>query len=105
MVLRNVDGSVNLLHSKEGVTQGGTLAMIAYGIGIHPFICKLRTAYPHITKPWYAYDACTKRMFDVLHDQMKYLMVRGTTQGYLPKPTKRILLVSPRNLQRAEAHF
>ena len=30
------DGSGHFLHSKEGVTQGDPLAMIAYGIGVPP---------------------------------------------------------------------
>ena len=32
------EGSGHFLHSKEGVTQADPLAMIAYGIGVLPFI-------------------------------------------------------------------
>ena len=49
--------SGHFLHSKEGVTQGDPLAMIAYGIGVLPLIRELRGAYPRITQPWYANDA------------------------------------------------
>ena len=39
LVVRDIgDGSGHFLHSKEGVTQGDPLAMIAYGIGVPPLI-------------------------------------------------------------------
>ena len=58
LVLREIgDGSGNFLHSKEGVTQGDPLAMIAYGIGILPLIQELRDAHPRVTQPWCADDA------------------------------------------------
>ena len=39
LVVRDIgDGSGHFLHSKEGVTQGYPLAMIAYGIGVLPLI-------------------------------------------------------------------
>ena len=40
------DGSGNFLHSKEGMTQGDPLAMIAYGIGVLPLIRELQDAHP-----------------------------------------------------------
>ena len=43
LVVRHAaDGSGHFLHSKEGVTQGGLLAMIAYGIGVLPLIRDLQ---------------------------------------------------------------
>ena len=37
LVVRDIgDGSSHFFHSKEGVTQGDPLAMIAYGIGVLP---------------------------------------------------------------------
>ena len=45
------------MHSKEGVTQGDPLAMIAYGIGVLPLIRKLRESHPCVTQPWYDDDA------------------------------------------------
>ena len=50
-------GSGNFLHSKEGVTQGDPLSMIAYGIGILPLIRELQNAHPRVTQSWYDDDA------------------------------------------------
>ena len=57
LVVRNTeDGSGHFLHSKEGVTQGDPLAMIAYGIGVLPLIRVLRVDHPQVYQPWYADD-------------------------------------------------
>ena len=54
LVVRDTgDGSGHFLYSKEGVTQGDPLAMIAYGI----LIRELQGAHPWVTQPWYADDA------------------------------------------------
>ena len=45
-------GSGHFLHSKEGVTQGDPLTMIAYRIGVLPLIRELRNAHPRFTQPW-----------------------------------------------------
>ena len=37
------------IHSKEGVNQEDTLAMISYVLGILPFIWDLQTAHPGVT--------------------------------------------------------
>ena len=51
------DGTVHFLYSKEVVTQGDPLAMVAYGMGTLPLIRELRKAHPGVTHPWYADDA------------------------------------------------
>ena len=47
----------SFLHSREGVTQGDPLVMIAYGIGIIPLINNLKRGIPDVTQPWYTEDA------------------------------------------------
>ena len=57
LVLQNGNGTASIIHGKEGVTQGDTLAMIVYRIGILPIINNLKQEIPDVTQPWYADDA------------------------------------------------
>ena len=51
LVLRNGNWTESVIHSREGVTQGGALSIIAYGIGILPLIKNLKRAIPDVTQP------------------------------------------------------
>ena len=52
LVLRNRDGTVNIIHSREGVTKGNSLPMVDYGIRIIPLMKCLKSMYPDVTQPW-----------------------------------------------------
>ena len=93
------------MHSKEGVTQGDPLAMIAYGIGVPFLIRELRNDNPWVTQPWYADDAGEGGTFQKILEHFWDLQARGPARGYYPEPTKRILVVAPGNIDRAEEHF
>ena len=93
------------LFSKEGVTQGDPLAMVAYGLGILPLILELRTAHPSVTHLWYADDAWVGGTFGGIRQHLVDLMVRGLPRGYFPELIKSILVVSPWNVPRLEAFF
>ena len=96
LVVRDTgDGSGHFLHSKEGVTQGDPLAMIAYGIGVLPLIRELRNAHPRVTQPWYADDAGAGGRFQQIQEHFQDLHSRGPARGYYPEPTKSILVVAP----------
>ena len=57
LVVRDTgDRSGHFLHSKEGVTQGVPLAIIAYGIGVLPIIREIQGANTWATQPWYTDD-------------------------------------------------
>ena len=89
------------MHSKEGVTQGDPLAMIAYGIGVLPLIRELREAHPRVTQPWYADDTGAGGTFTEVQAHFQDLQVRGPARGYYPELTKSILVVTPGNVARA----
>ena len=86
-------GSVHCLHSKEVVTQGGSLSMIAYYVGILPLIRELRVAHPHTTQLWYADESGTGSKLEALQEHIQYLMARVPPWGYLLEPTNSILVI------------
>ena len=59
-------GQPIFLHSREGVTQGAPLDMVAYGIGVLPLIKHPKAAYPDVTQPWYADDDGALGTFDTI---------------------------------------
>ena len=78
------DESGHFLHSKERVTEGDPLAMIAYGIGVLPLIRELREAHPRVTQPWYADDAGAGGKFKDVQAHFQGLQARGLARGYYP---------------------
>ena len=81
VVRKTTIGSGHFLHSKESVTQGDPLSMIAYGIGVLPLICVLRRAHPHIMQPLYADDAGAGGQFWDVMAHFRDLQLRGPDQG------------------------
>ena len=104
LVVRNTeDGSGHFLHSKEGMTQGDPLFMIAYGIGVLYVIRYIWGEHPRVTQPWYANDTGDGGLWGFHHilANLWDMQSRGPPRGYLPDPTKSILAVDPRNVPRA----
>ena len=79
--------------------------MIAYGIGVLPIIRELRGAHPRVTQPWYTDDAGDGGKCVHILAHLWELQVRVPPRGYYPEPTKRILVVAPQNVARAEEFF
>ena len=95
----------HFLHSKEGVNQGDSLAMITYGIGVLPLIRDLWDAHPRVTQLWYADDLGAGGTFERILSHLWDLQARGVPRGSFLEPTKNILVVAPRNVARADEFF
>ena len=52
LILRNGNGTAIFLHIRKGVTQGGLLAMVLYGLGILLIIKNLKADFTDINQPW-----------------------------------------------------
>ena len=102
LVLRNRNGTASSLHSKEGVTRGDTLAMIAYGIVIIPLIKNLKREIPYVTQTWYAEDSRVLGVFARIETYFDPLTCQGPGRGYHPIPSKSVLIVRPENLEAGE---
>ena len=62
-MVRETGGLGHSFHIKEGVTQGGTLSMIEYGIGIILIIYELHSTHPQVTQYWHDNDAVARGHF------------------------------------------
>ena len=75
--MQDLEGSGQFLHSKQGVTQGDPMAMIAYSIGVLTLIRELRDAHPRVTQPCYGDDAGAEGSFGNILAHFKDLQVCG----------------------------
>ena len=105
LVIREGNGMSHFLYGKEGVNQGDPQVIVAYGLWILPLIQELRTAHPSITQPVYADDTRPEGNFEVIRCHLDDLMVQVPPHGYFPNPNKSVLVMSTRNVMRAEAFF
>ena len=96
------DGSGHFLHSKEGVTQGDPLTMIAYVIRVLPLIRDIQRSHPHVTQPWHVSNAGAGGKFKHILAHLQDLQTQGPPRGYYQELTKIILVVAPHNLARSE---
>ena len=99
LVLRNGNGTASILHSREGVTRGDPLAMIAYRIIILPLRKNLKREIPDVTHPWYADNSGDLGTFARLETYFDSRTQQGPGQGYHPDPTKSVLIVRPDNIE------
>ena len=87
--------TASFLHSREGVTQGGPLSMIAFGIGILLLIKSIKLDISDVTQSWYADDAGDLGTFTRLETYFDSLTRQVPGRGYYPKPPKSVLIVLP----------
>jgi hypothetical protein len=105
LIIRNNNGTGAFLHSKQGVTQGDSLAVFGYPVGLLPLIRGLKLEFPMVTQPWYADGTGTDATFKRIRAMFLILLQLGLDYGYYPEPTKSILVVSTANFARANAEF
>ena len=84
IVLRSGDGTASFLQSSEGLTQGYSLDMVAYGIAILPLIKNLKAAHPNVTQPRYADDVSVLRMYGSIELYFNLLKKSGPGLVYYP---------------------
>ena len=97
-------GTSTILYSREGVTQGDPLSMLAYAIGTLPLIRSLKHPQDGI-QIWYADDASACAPLAALKDWIDKLIKEGPSYGYFPEPMKSFLVVSDSYLSKAHEVF
>eukprot|EP00978_Attheya_sp_CCMP212_P005533 scaffold12431_cov57-Attheya_sp.AAC.8 len=105
LIIRGVDGKALGIPSREGVTQGDPIAMMAYGLIMLPFIKQLKREHPNVSQPWYADDAGAGGKFTAIRKQFERLQELGPARGYFPELSKSILVVREANLAAAQVAF
>ena len=81
------------LHSKEGVTQGCPLSMVAYALLILPLIKQLKKEMPVANSMWFADDGSVANKFKGIASFFRRLCQLGPNYGYFPEESKSILVV------------
>ena len=99
LVLWNGNGTTSFLHSREGMTQGDPLDMVAYGIGILLLIKYLKSAFTDVTQPWYAGDASALGTTTRVGSYFNSLKKLELGRGYHPELSKSVLIVHPENFE------
>jgi hypothetical protein len=105
LVVRFPQGHAYTIFSREGVTQGDPLAMVAYGLLLLPLIRDLKRELPDVNQPWYADDSGAGGNFAGIRSYFERLQEKGPRRGYFPEPSKSILVVQEHNKAAAEIAF
>ena len=74
--------------SKEGTTQGDTLAMDFYSCGTNPILMSLRERIPEVSQAWLADDATSAGHLKDLKKWWDLIIEEGIKYGYYVKPSK-----------------
>ena len=99
LVPKNRNCIASFMHSREGVIQGYPIAMVTYGIGIHPLIKLLKSEIPDVTQPCLANNDGALGTFINVELYFSLLKWFGPVHGCYTKPSKRILIVHPDNVE------
>ena len=94
MIINDKQNSDFIL-SEEGTTQGDVTAMAMYAIGTRPLIDILNenTDTSLCKQVWYADDSTAGGQLKEMRKWWDLLNMAGPNFGYIPKPSKTILIV------------
>ena len=77
-----------VIHSKEGITQGDCFAMNLYGVALLPLAEAMKTDIPSSLQPWYADDTGAAGEAASNAECLRYLLEHGPRYGYFVEPSK-----------------
>ena len=97
-------GTERRIVSREGFTQGDSLAMQGYAVGILPLILKLKNPEKWI-QTWFADDSACAGKLKLLLEWLLLLMQEGPKIGYHLELSKCFLVVAPQFLEEAKELF
>ena len=90
--------------SEEGVTQGGSLVMILYGLALVPLAEQLQKVFLDVILPFYTDDAGMSGQVSRIAAVMKRLEKLGPARGYFPEASKSIFIAKPEDMTRFQVH-
>ena len=101
LIINDKDGHSDDILSEEGSTQGDVPAMAMYAIGTKPLLDKLMTTVDNknCKQVWYADDSASGGKIVELKKWWDELTVTGPKFGYVPKPSKTIMIVKNQELK------
>ena len=99
LVLHNGNGTDIILHIREGMTQGGPLTMVVYGLRVLLIIKNLKIEHHDVMQPWYSDNLGSIGTFGSIEGCFNSLTQVFPYCGCYPKPTKSVLIVHPDNIE------
>ena len=100
-----LQGTDQLLYSKEGVTQDDPLSRQLYATVVLPLITSLKETNKNVIQNWYADDASAVGGLDNLCKWFDNLLNKGPEFGYYPEPQKSYLIVAREYVSQAREVF
>ena len=83
---------------KKGVTQGGSFAMVAYGLVRLPIIYQLKETFMDANQTWYVENTSVIRLFNRIQPIWERLSTQESFRGYFTELAKFILVTGTHNI-------
>jgi hypothetical protein len=96
---------MEILYSREGITQGGVMGMSLYGIATLPLARSMRQAIPDALQPWFADDSSAVGTAKQSAQCLLHLQQEGPRYGYFPEATKCIYVCKAEDKPIAQKAF